>query len=163
MKCRLAQFLTALSLLLLAAVVMLWVRSYRHQDMIGFGFWGHDSAERENQERWFAGIEGYDGVLALGVLRERQGGAFQGSLVRSSSGFFWNNHGWPLNSFIGAADDHFGFECIVPAYPPSQGYLGHHGVIVCVPFWAAVGIAGVVSVTGCRRLHRHGRLRREAA
>lgn len=99
MRRRLLNLLTVLSLLLWVTVMVLWVRSYRHQDMIGWGFWGHDAQDRENQERWFAGIEGYQGVLAVGALREREGDPIRGPLIRSSSGFFWNEHGWPLNGF----------------------------------------------------------------
>ena len=69
---RLSTLASALSLVLCVAVCVLWVRSYRHQDMIGWGFWGHDAKDRENQERWSAGIEGYQGVLAVAAVPERR-------------------------------------------------------------------------------------------
>ena len=154
---RLLNLFTLLSLLLCVAVAVLWVRSYRHQDMIGWGFWGHDAQNRENQERWFAGIEGNEGVLAVGALREREGDPIEGPLVRAASGFFWNEFGWPLNMFIGAAEESFGFAFLWLNSDPTPRYLGHHGVIVCIPFWAAAIVATSLSVAGCRSIQRHRR------
>jgi hypothetical protein len=150
----------AASLVLFFALTALWVRSYWHQDMIGWGYWSHDSLDRKSQERWFAGIEGSQGILAVGVLREREGNPFRGQRVRHARGLFWNNHGWPLNMFIGEAEGSFGFRFMWLNYLPTPGYLGHVGAIVCVPFWTAALLAAVLPVRWGVRHHRHSRERR---
>ena len=65
---RLFNLLTLLSLLLCVAVCVLWVRSNRHPDNIGWGSRAR-SVDSKNQERWFAGVAGAQGVLAVGARR----------------------------------------------------------------------------------------------
>jgi len=159
-KRRLLNLLTVVSLSLFVMVVVLWVRSYWQRDHIGWGFWGHDAHVPESQERWFAGIEGCSGVLAMGALREREGDPAPGPLVRTAVGFFWNDHGWPLNMFIVAAYDSAGFAFLWLNYDPTPGHLGHRGVAICVPIWFAAMISAALPLAWIGRRHRSMRRQR---
>jgi hypothetical protein len=159
---RLHNFLTVLSLLMCVAVCVLWVRGNRHQDNIGWGSWAR-SVDSKNQERWFAGVASSSGVLAVGALRQREGDAIPGPLLRTGSGFFWNQNGWPLNGYIGVALNFYGFAFLWLNDDPTPVYLGRLGVVVCVPFWAAVLITATLPVAEYRSIQRRRRRRQREA